>query len=570
MNAVVRVPQWDLSCPDWAERLYAGRTLVPDLPQLDLVQGDRAVAVFNKLRLADVPLTPALADACGDWFRHVVRALFGARDPVTRQRMIRELFLLVPKKNSKTTYGALLMLVALLLNERPLATFIMTAPVQDVADMAFEAAAGAIRLDHVLEKKLHIRDHKKTIVHRETGATLEIMTFDPATLTGQKVSGGALIDELHVVAKMAKAASAIRQLRGGMLPFPEAFMAFITTQSEEAPAGVFRAELMKARAIRDGIRQGSMLPVLYEFPKAMQAAPLVWRDPKNWPMVTPNEGRSIGIPRLIEEFETASATSEEELRAWASQHLNVEIGLALMADAWAGAEYWEAQDEEGLTLDTLLERSEVVVVGIDGGGLDDLLGLAVMGRERGTRKWLLWVHGWAHEIVLKRRQDIAPKLLDFVADGDLTLVETPGDDVTAVAAIVCRIRDLGLLPDEKAVGVDALGIGDIVDTLEAPENGIQPAQIVAIPQGYKMNGAIKTAERKVAGGDLVHHVSRFMNWCVGNAKAEARGNAVLITKQAAGSAKIDPLLAAFNAIALMSLNPEAPMVIGDGYELTVV
>jgi len=32
-------------------------------------------------------------------------------------------------------------------------------------------------------------------------------------------------------------------------------------------------------------------------------------------------------------------------------------------------------------------------------------------------------------------------------------------------------------------------------------------------------------------------------------------NAILVTRQASGSAKIDPLMAAFNAIALMSTNP---------------
>ena len=47
-----------------------------------------------------------------------------------------------------------------------------------------------------------------------------------------------------------------------------------------------------------------------------------------------------------------------------------------------------------------------------------------------------------------------------------------------------------------------------------------------------------------------------MAWVVGNAKIEQKGNAILVTKAVSGIGKIDPLMAAFNCVALMSLNPE--------------
>lgn len=209
-----------------------------------------------------------------------------------------------------------------------------------------------------------------------------------------------------------------------------------------------------------------------------------------------------------------------------------------------------------LTLDVLLDRCDVATVGGDGGGLDDLLGLAVIGRERVTRRWLLWGHAWAHPIVLERRKEIAPILLDFAKAGELTIVEELGQDVTGFCDVVERIDASGKLPEKHAIGLDPVGIGQIVDELAA--RGIAPEgtdRIAGISQGWKLSGAIKTMERKLADGTLLHSGSGLMAWCVANAKVEPRGNAVMITKQAAGVAKIDLLMAAFNAAALMALNP---------------
>lgn len=543
---------WDLSCPDWEQRLRDGRSLIPDLP-LNRAEADAAVAIFNALKLHDVPGNPTLGDAAGEWFRDIVRALFGS--VVDGKRMIRELFWLVPKKNWKTGGGASLALTAALRSTRPNAEFIFAGATQTVADLSFAAVVGEIEADEGLKKRLRVQDHIKKITVRKTGVKLLIRTFDENVLTGAKPSGGAFIDELHLLGKMAKAEAVIRQLRGGMIPFPESFLVFLTTQSEEPPAGVFKSELAKARAVRDGRLKARTLPVLYEFPERMLKND-EWKDTANWPMVNPNVGRSITIEALQELSDDALSKGEAAYRGFASQHLNVEIGVALKTDQWEGAPFWEGQADPTLTLEALKARSDVCVVGIDGGGLDDLLGLAVLGRDRVTRDWLLWTKAWAHRSVLERRKEIAPRLIDFDAVGEIKLVDDTDQDIAELVAIVTDLEEAGLLPDKHAIGVDVIGITDIVDALELAGITVASERIVGVTQGWKLANMIKTTARRLAGGQLRHGGQALMAWCVGNAKVEAKGNAVLITKQTAGTAKIDPLMALFNAVALMTKNPD--------------
>lgn len=532
-----------------------GRSLMPSLP-LFQSEVELALGFFDNLRLPDVPGMPTMRDAAGDWFREIVAALFGSRDPETNTRYVEEIFALVAKKNSKTTYGAGLMLTALLMNIRPRAEFLFIGPTQAIADLAFSQAAGMVEADEALQTRFNVSGHIKEIQDLVNGAKLKVKTFDVNVLTGPRPAG-VMLDELHLLGKNPAAAKVIRQLRGGRQATPEGFLVFTTTQSDEPPAGAFREELMAARAIRDGRHKAPSLPILYEFPEEIATDEEAWKDPKVWPMVMPNLGRSLRIDALLRDFESEKLKGIGAVKLWASQHLNIEIGIALRSDQWKGVRHWEKQADTSLRdLDELLARSEVCTIGIDGGGLDDLLAVVVVGREKNTRRWLVWTHAWCVRDVLDDRKEIAPRLLNFEQQGDLTIIDDLPDDLDELIDVIVRVRDAGLLPEKAGIGLDPAGVGAIVDALA--EKDFTEEDYVGISQGWTLNGAIKSAERKLKDGTLIHAGQPIMAWCASNAKVEPRGNAITITKATSGAAKIDPLMALFDAVSLMARNPAPP------------
>lgn len=538
------------SCIDWADRLKRGQSIIP--PPLYPEQAELALNVFKRLKIVDAPGSPTFGEACAPWVFDLVASIFGAYNADTGRREITEWFICLPKKNSKSTIAAGIMMTALILNWRTSAEFAVVAPTIEVAGNVYAPSRDMVIKDDIIESMMQVQNHVRTITHLESGAMLKVIAADSNTVGGKK-SVGTLVEELHLFGLQANAEGMLREALGGLASRPEGFVIYLTTQSDAAPAGVFLQKLMYARGVRDGrIKDDKFVPIIYEFPDEMIAAG-EHLDPLNFGVVNPNLNYSVDREFLERELTKAIEAGEESLRGFLAKHLNVEIGLGLKSNNWAGAQFWEAQGDSKLTLEEILKRSDVVEIGIDGGGLDDMLGLAVMGRDSASGQWLHWGHGWIHPIALDRRKSESPRYRDFERQGDLTIVKNMGDDIEQLIGYVDQVESSGLL---DRIGVDQAGIGSIVDALTDEDGpGIEIERIVGIPQGWKMVGAIKTAERKLAGGEMWHGNRPIMAWTVGNMKAEARGNALIITKQVSGSAKIDLGLAMLNAVSLLSMNP---------------
>ncbi|MDX0310551.1 terminase large subunit [Sinorhizobium meliloti] len=548
---------WTTACPDWEKRIVSQRSLIPFRP-LFPSEAEYALSVFKALKVTDLPGQPTFGEVSDQWVFDFVSAIFGAYDAETGKQLITEFFLLISKKNTKSTIAAAIMLTALIINWRHNEELLILAPTIEVAQNSYKPAAAMVRADPELDAnageggQLVVQDHLRTIKHLATDAALKVVAADTETVSGKK-AGRILIDELWVFGKRPNADAMLREATGGLVSRPEGFVITLSTQSDEPPAGVFKAKLDYARNVRDGVIENrKFLPVIYEFPPEMIKAK-AYEDSSNFYITNPNLGRSVSQEWLQDEMTKELSGDRTTLATFLAKHLNVEIGMNLRSNRWPGADLWDGRADGTITVEYLIENCDVIVPGLDGGGLDDLFGLVLVGRHKKTRDWLVWCHAWCHSGVLQRRKSIASKLQDFATAGELTIVDDKLEDISEIVSIIAQIKDADLL---ACVAVDPAGLGEMVEALDEIGVTQEEGMLVGVPQGFQLMNAIKTAERKLANGTLRHSNTGLMQWCVGNLKIEPTATAIRATKQNAGDAKVDVAMALFNAVTVMSRNPE--------------
>jgi phage terminase large subunit-like protein len=385
-SAVCRRSSTACPCPDWEQRIVERRSLVPFDP-LFPDEAEAALEVFKSLRMVDVPGRPTFGEACEPFVFDFVGRSSAPTTPDTGQRLISEFMLLISKKNGKSTIAAGIMLTALIRNWRDSAELIILAPTQEVAGNSFKPAAAMVRADPKLLRDAQGRrppadDPAPGDRRRAQGGRGRQRD------AGGKKAGFVLVDELWLFGKRPNAEAMFEEATGGLASRPEGFVVYLTTHSDEPPAGVFKDKLDYFRDVRDGeIDDPSCFGMLYEWPEAMledaglsEAREFLRHQP---------EPRALGHRDFISgKLRKARAarrtrTATPAASRWCWPSISTSRSASAAARPLARRGLLGGCGRPTLTLEALLERCEVVVVGADGGGLDDLYGLCVAGRERG-------------------------------------------------------------------------------------------------------------------------------------------------------------------------------------------
>lgn len=437
----------------------------------------------------------------------IVANLMGWKRPDGTRRY-RSVFYFVPRGNSKSTFGAgLIIMIPILCPSAMNAQVVSTASSRDQTRFVRDPVEGMIRNSAELYKACVIYQsaikmpdcsykHLAAKVNSAHGMNLFLVVND-------EIHAHATRDFLDVVdTSMGK--------------HPQPIKADITTSDFVREGSICNERYDYAVKVRDGeIFDPSHLPVIFEVPPdVIEKEPECWKDPKWWRHANPLLGKAIPLDYF--EHAVAKAIESPALEnEFKRLHLNIRTETA---ERLIGAEQWALGD--GPLDITIYEGKQVAGAGLDIGSTSDLTALCLLFDNDDGGYDAFWWH-WAPEAKAREREKLHRfPYLTVQRQGWLTL--TPGNE-TDYGQIEREIDDIG----------SHFGIKDLA--IDRNFQGAQLAQRLT-ELGFEMTAFAQTAASMTAPmqeallrinrGELKHGDNPLMRWQAGNVMAtfDSAGN----------------------------------------------
>ncbi|TYB85529.1 terminase large subunit [Oceaniovalibus sp. ACAM 378] len=323
--------------PDW---IYDGSE-IPD----PLGHGARAVEFLRRLRHPN-STAPNRAFQLFDWQERIVRRIYGPRH-ADGTRVVKTVFMLLPRGNRKTSLAAALALLHLFGPEkRPAGQIIFAACDREQASIGFKEAANIVREDKRLIAATSIRDafnSKKQITYPGNGSTLTAIASDGGAAHGLTPSF-TLIDEIHAW----KGRDLWEALKSGTAKIDDSLIVIATTAGRGAETLAAEQYDYARRVALGEIDNPEYLPILFAAEPDDD-----WQDENTW--LKANPGLKHGFPSLSGLRALAKEAEHRPAERYAFQQFNLNMWQGASRSPLFDMDTWDARqfDDDDTDLESL-------------------------------------------------------------------------------------------------------------------------------------------------------------------------------------------------------------------------
>lgn len=457
----------------------------------------RALGAFKhtKGRWAGVPMT--VGRGLDPWqVVWVLAPVFGWvwHDPEIDMvvRVVRSVWIEIPRKNGKSTFASGISGVLLLADGEMGAEVYNAAGSVTQAGRVFEDAKRMLMTSKAARKR--IEPLKEVVRVPATGSILRVLSRVAETAHGLNVSG-ATIDEIHTLRNQRKLVEAIET---GVGAREQPLIVFITTADEAEEGTIYDEKHMYVRNVANGIVED---PGQYG---------VIWAadededpfDEATWALANPGLGKSPTLAYMRREALKAKG-SPTYLPTFLQLSLN---RRSRNQSRWVDVGIW---DGLGKAAERSKLRGRQAWGGLDLSAVADFTAWSVWVRGNKPGAELdLFTRFWVpEERVDDLEKQLQVPLSDWIARGLVTATEGDVIDYSAVKSAVlgdCRHFDM------QRVSYDRMFAGQLVQELDAELRGVEIAPVAQTFLG--LSPASKEMERLWRAGLMRHEHSPVMRW----------------------------------------------------------
>lgn len=488
--------------------------------------GERAVKFLRSLKHPKNPL-PGRAFVLDPWQERIVRRIYGPRHE-DGTRIVRNVVLVVPRGNRKTSLGAGLALLHTFGPElSPGGECVAAACDRKQAKIAYREAYEIILATPALAKNARLADYKNVLNNLKHRSYFESISSDAGKQHGRTPTF-ALIDELHAWPKR----DLWDAIRSG-LPKTKGSLMFLATTAGRGQENLSYEIVDYARKVARGeIDDPATLPVLFETP-----ADADWKDEAIWAVANP--GLKHGYPDIegLRQLAREAANRPGDREAFKQYHLNM----------WADASLnpfveMSVYDQGNAPVDLKKLEGSPCWLGVDLSSNNDLTVIVAAWRD-GADGYI--VHPWffcpADNLHARQEKSGVP-YVQWAEDGFIE--PTPGN-VVDFRTVEDRIREICDRFTVREIAFDPHLARNTLNNLL--EDGL-PA--VEMRQGWvTMAPAIKELERAIVGKRFQHGGHPVLRWNFDNIQAETDKAGNIAFHKGKAKDKIDGAVASAMAVA---------------------